>query len=273
MAIVKYATSTQSYCTTVNIFTTLNKSINVPGIPVNCFRFSPCCAIRSKNVHCHLRMTVKLSPMILVTFSAAKLICWERKLTAFIWFHHKLIVIPQKFYFTHFLPLQNRMFVLSSWAPLVHLDPIPTWLLKLCIDELLPVLTEMVNLSIRGELVPVNWKCALVKPLFKKLDLEPVLNNFRPVSNLSFISKCAEKLVFQQLLSHCSENALLPSNQSAYRKHHFTKTCLLKVQNHILLSMDWQEVSLLVLLDLSAAFDTIDHKLLRNLSLLVLANS
>ena len=60
----------------------------------------------------------------------------------------------------------------------MHLDPIPTWLLKLCIDELLPVITEMVNLSIRGELVPVNWKCALVKPLFKNLDLEPVLNNF-----------------------------------------------------------------------------------------------
>ena len=120
------------------------------------------------------------------------------------------------------------------------------------------------NFSIRGGFVPADWKCALVKPLLKKPDLEPVFNNFRPVSNLSFISKCAEKLVLQQL-PHCSEDAPLPSNQSAYRKCHSTKTCLLKVQNDILLSMDKQEVTLLVLLDLSAAFDTIDHNLLLDL--------
>ena len=155
--------------------------------------------------------------------------------------------------------------IMSSSGAFCKQDPIPTWLLKLCIDELLPVITEMVNLSIRGGLVPADWKCALVKPLLKKLDLEPVHNNFRPVSNLSFISKCAEKLVLQQLLSHCSENAPLPSNQSAYRKYHSTETCLLKVQNDILLSTDRQEVTLLVLLDLSAAFDTIDHNLLLNL--------
>ncbi|KXJ15388.1 E3 ubiquitin-protein ligase RNF213 [Exaiptasia diaphana] len=89
--------------------------------------------------------------------------------------------------------------------------------------------------------------------------------NVRPVSNLSFISKCAEKLVLQQLLSHCSENAPLPNNQSAYRKFHSTETCLLKVHNDILLSMDRREVTLLVLLDLSAAFYTIDHELLLDL--------
>ena len=154
-----------------------------------------------------------------------------------------------------------RAVIMSSSGASCKLDPIPTWLLKLCIDELLPVITEMVNLSIRGGFVPADWKCALVKPLLKK----PVFNNFRPVSNLSFIPKCAEKLVLKQLLSHCSENAPLLSNQSAYRKYHSTETCPLKVQNDILLSMDRQEVTLLVLLDLSAAFDTIDHNLLLDL--------
>lgn len=70
--------------------------------------------------------------------------------------------------------------IMSSSSASCKLDPIPTWPLKLCIDELLPVITEMVNLSIRGGLVPADWKCPLVKPLLKKLELEPLLNNFRP---------------------------------------------------------------------------------------------
>ena len=72
--------------------------------------------------------------------------------------------------------------------------------------------------------------------------------------------KSTEKAVVKQLFDHCDENAPLPSNQSAYRKNHATETALLKVQNDILLSMDKQEVVLLVLLDLSSAFDTIDHQ-------------
>ena len=96
------------------------------------------------------------------------------------------------------------------------------------------------------------WKVALVIPLLKKLT----------VSNLSLTSKCTEKLVIQQLLAYCSENAPLPNNQSAYRKFHSSETCLLKVQNDILLSMDQREVPLLVLLNLSAAFNTIVHNIL-----------
>ena len=67
------------------------------------------------------------------------------------------------------------------------------------------------------------------------------------------------------VLDHCSKHAPLPSKQSPYRKHHSTKTALLKVQNDILLSMNRQEVTLLVLLDLIAAFDTVDHSILANL--------
>ena len=71
-----------------------------------------------------------------------------------------------------------------------------------------------------------------------------------------------EKAVVNQLFEHCGDNAPLPTNQSSYRQIHSTKTALLKVHNHILLNMDQQEVTLLVLLDLSAAFDTIDHEIL-----------
>ena len=83
--------------------------------------------------------------------------------------------------------------------------------------------------------------------------------NYRPVSNLPFISKIVEKAVVDQLLRHCEENTLLPDCQSGYRRFSSTETALLKVQNDILLNMDKQEVTFLVLLDLGAAFDTIDH--------------
>ncbi|PFX29714.1 putative RNA-directed DNA polymerase from transposon X-element [Stylophora pistillata] len=144
------------------------------------------------------------------------------------------------------------------------LDPIPTWLVKSCLDVLAPSITRMVNLSIRHAYVPDDWKTAIVKPLLKKPGLELTYKNFRPVSNLTFISKIVEKAVLSQLFKHCEYNAPLPKLQSGFRRFHSTETALLKVQSDILMSMDHQEITLLVLLDLSAAFDTIDHQILLN---------
>ena len=79
------------------------------------------------------------------------------------------------------------------------------------------------------------------------------------------VSKSAEKAVVGQLFRHCSDNAPLPVHQSSYRQFHSTETALLKVQSDILSNMDKQEVTLLVLLDLSAAFDTVEHKILINI--------
>ena len=141
-------------------------------------------------------------------------------------------------------------------------DPIPTWLLKECLDSLLPVLTLLVNKSLQLGYFPEEWKNALVSPLLKKLGLELIYPNFRPVSNLSFISKLTEKASVNQLTDHMNHNQPLPSNQSAYRPFHSTETALLKVQSDILMSMDNQKITLLVMLDLSAAFDTVDHRIL-----------
>ena len=93
-------------------------------------------------------------------------------------------------------------------------------------------------------------------PLLKKPGLELVNKNFRPISNLQFTSKLTEKAVAIQLQTHVLENGLFPEMQSAYREHHSTETALLKVKNDILMNMDMGHVTLLVLLDLSAAFDT-----------------
>ena len=83
-----------------------------------------------------------------------------------------------------------------------------------------------------------------------------------PVSNLQFISKLTEKAVAHQTHIYLNTNQLLPQLQSAYRPYHSTETALLKVKNDILMNMDNQRVTLLVLLDLSAAFDTVDHNIL-----------
>ena len=80
--------------------------------------------------------------------------------------------------------------------------------------------------------------------------------NYRPVSNLSFISKIIEKCVAEQLLDHIDSNDLNEIMQSAYKKHHSTETALLKVKSDILQNFEDGNVTCLVLLDLSAAFDT-----------------
>ena len=99
-------------------------------------------------------------------------------------------------------------------------------------------------------------------PLLKKAGLDPVFKNLRPVSNLQFLSKLTEGAVFDQTYNRMMDLGLYPLFQSAYRKGHSTETALLKVQNDILMNMNRQHVTLLVLLDLSAAFDTVDHKML-----------
>ena len=82
------------------------------------------------------------------------------------------------------------------------------------------------------------------------------------MSNLSFLSKILEKVVLRQLSNHLLTSNLFYSHQSAYRAGHSTETALLKIVNDLLSALDEDKVSLLSLLDLSAAFDTIDHSIL-----------
>ena len=82
------------------------------------------------------------------------------------------------------------------------------------------------------------------------------------MNNLQLISKLTEKAVATQIQCHTRDNDLFPCLQSAYRQNHSTETALIKVKNHLLMNMDKGHVTLLVLLDLSAAFDTVDHGIL-----------
>ena len=144
-----------------------------------------------------------------------------------------------------------------------ELDPITTWLLKSCLPEGLPFLTKIINFFLETGYVPASYKSSLIRPLLKKQGLDQnMLKNYRPLSNLPFASKVLEKVVSSRIEEHLISNNLHGQHQSAYRKFHSTETALLKVQNDILQSLDKNNVTVLVMLDLSAAFDTTDHKTL-----------
>ena len=154
-----------------------------------------------------------------------------------------------------------RKIIHSSPTKSCALDPIPTWLLKKCEDELIPVLTLIVNTSLSCAEFPKKLKRAFLTPLIKKIILDAeIFKNYRPVSNLSFLSKLIERILCVQLVNHLDKNGLYEVFQSAYRQLHSTETALLRVQNDILQAVDSRGGAILVLLDLSAAFDTIDHE-------------
>ncbi len=167
--------------------------------------------------------------------------------------------------FQEFSPMsddETKRLITSSNKRSILLDPIPTKLVIECLDVLLPVITKMINLSLESGIFPCAWKEADVQPRLKKQALEVTFENLRPISNLPYVSKLIERTVCNQSHNHLSVHHLHPGNQSAYREFHSAETALLRVKNDVLMNMNRQHVTLLVLLDLSAAFDTVDHVLL-----------
>jgi hypothetical protein len=143
-----------------------------------------------------------------------------------------------------------------------ELDPIPAKLFKKFTKEFTPIVTHIVNVSIMSSKFPTEWKYSVVKPLLKKPGLPLIEKNYRPVSNLTMISKVTEKAVLNQLTDHFDHKAPLPQYQSAYRTHHSCETALLELHDAILWSLEKQCIMALCTMDLSAAFDTVDHDLL-----------
>ena len=178
-----------------------------------------------------------------------------------------MVPVTEEDMFLSFQPLTEdgvRKMIKQSPNKQCSSDPIPTWLLKECLDYHLPMFKNFSKQILSNWILPWGVENVLVKPLLKKLGIELVLTSFRSVSNLPFISKLTEKASVNQLSDNMNKGRPLPSGQSAYRPFHITETALpsVKVQSDILLNMDDQKVTLLVMLDLSAAFDTIDHNIL-----------
>jgi len=153
--------------------------------------------------------------------------------------------------------------IMSGNSKSCHLDPLPTTVLKQVIDHILPAITKIVNLSFTTCTFPTDLKTASVTPIAKKPNTKSDdFQNYRPISNLPYISKIIEKSAVNQLNNYMTENNLYEPCQSAYRKQHSTETALIKIMNDLLLALDENKSVLLVMLDLSAAFDTVNHEIL-----------
>jgi hypothetical protein len=111
--------------------------------------------------------------------------------------------------------------------------------------------------------MPQIYKTSVIKPLYKKGANDPdSLNSYRPVSNLAFLAKIIERIVSNKLMDHLTENQMLDAHQHAYKAHHSCETALLCIHNAAITAIDEGKILMLVMLDLSAAFDMVDHDLL-----------
>ena len=140
------------------------------------------------------------------------------------------------------------------------LDFIPTSLIKSCSNVFCEIISTLANLSFTEGRFPASFKRAFVTPLLKKPDLnrsDPA--NYRPISNLNNFSKLLERLFLARFQPHVTSSPNFNPLQSAYRRFHSTETSLLNTFDQVYTAADASKPTLLVSLDLSAAFDTIDH--------------
>lgn len=145
------------------------------------------------------------------------------------------------------------------------LDPLPSSLIHRHLTALLPVFVILVNGALKHGLT-TQLKFSLVTPLLKKPHLcSETLSNYRPVANLAFLAKTVERIVVTQLMRHLEFNKLLDPFQYAYRRFHSCETALLQTTTTIFRNMDTKKVTLVVLLDLSSAFDLVEHNTLLNI--------
>ena len=140
-------------------------------------------------------------------------------------------------------------------------DPVPV--LKEDLELIVPPVTNITNASLSEGVFPSSPKKAIIFPSLKKANPDHIeYNSYRPISNIAFLSKTLERAASIQTTNYLLENDLFAKFQSAYRRYHSTETALICVMNDILGEIDSGNKVVLVMLDLSAAFDTIDHALL-----------
>ena len=156
---------------------------------------------------------------------------------------------------------ETAWLLIRSPAKHCPLDPVPTWLLKRATEQFAPILAGLRNVSFQTRNLPLSQKHVLVSARLKKSTLDPAdLSFYRRISQLPFASKLVERAVASRFVHHCDEHGLLLARQSAYRRYHSTETAVVIVYNDIVRPIDP-----LVLLDLSSAFDSVDHDCLTSI--------
>ena len=197
-----------------------------------------------------------------------------------IFFYNKIVDIRNKLdVFDKYEPARREISYISEFQPVTcaevrkipasmtnkscELDVVNTKFLKEGMDYILQEITDLVNFSLQYGQFLRKWKTSKVRPMIKKINscnLDLTLQNFRPINNVNFLSNALEKIALNQIMKHC--DSLMLDCQSAYRKFYSCETVLVKLVNDILWAMEHQKILSLVCIDLSAAFDIVDHEIL-----------
>ena len=173
---------------------------------------------------------------------------------------------PSNLVFTHFEPVQENTvsrYIREVNMTYCSLDPINVSKLDLSFEKAAPYIMSIINSCFSEAHFVASEKRALIRPGLKKAGLDKeVLSNYRPISNLSLLSKYIERAMLDQLVPFLEQVEAISKYQSAYRKFHSTDTALCKIHDDLVQNACMGKVSILVFLDLSAAFDTVDHQIL-----------
>ena len=164
--------------------------------------------------------------------------------------------------FRPFNQTEVKKIILSMKTKSCKLDALPTKLLKECIEDILPTITYLVNISLQDGVFASGWKTSIIRHLLKKPNLDLIPFNYHPVSNLSFLSKLLEKCAMDPVNEHCNLHKWLPDYQSAYCNGYSCETAMKRLVNDILWTMENQNVTAVMALDLLVAFNTVNHKIL-----------
>ena len=145
----------------------------------------------------------------------------------------------------------------------IYIDNITPYLLKRNLNFFCLSYTDLINKCIQHSNFPLILKHSIITPILKKPSLDKSLpENYRPISNLSFLSKIIEKIIANHITQHIMNNNLDNQRQSAYKPNHNTETLILDLKKYISYNINNNRYVILILLDLTAAFDTINHKIL-----------
>ena len=177
-----------------------------------------------------------------------------------------LAPLPVELSLSQFEPVSEDMvhrYIQNSNKTYCSLDPINVMKLGSSFGKAAPYIRTIINAFFREGSFVTSEKRALIRPYLKKADLNnEELSNYRPVSNLSFLSKIIEHAILDQLMPFLEQSDAISKYQSAYRKFHSAETALLRIHSDLVENVCMGKTSILVFLDLSAAFDTVDHQIL-----------